>query len=184
MRAPTRRSGSGFTLIELVVTIAVAGILVALVIPSFTNFFSKRRVEGVATELVTDLQYARAEAVARNRNAMVTFGNACYVIYVSPATATTPSSCTVSDPSAVVKAVTVQGVNLTRLNSLVTVTFEPVLGSAANDSGSDPAVAEVTAPSGKLWKLQVRLSNQGRVKTCSPAGDGFVTGYNSDCSAS
>jgi hypothetical protein len=116
---------------------------------------------------------------------MVTFGNACYVVYMSPASASTPT-CAVSDPAAVVKSVSVQGVNLTRLDDLVTITFEPVLGSASSDdtTPSTPAVAEVTAPSGKLWKLQIHLSSQGRVKTCSPAGVGFVFGYNSDCGAS
>jgi type IV fimbrial biogenesis protein FimT len=184
MRAYSLRPTAGFTLIELVATIAIAAILATLVIPSFTGFFSKRRVEGVATELATDLQYARSEAVARNRNVLVTFGNTCYVVYMSPATASTPSTCTVSDPAAVVKSVSVQGVSMTRLSSVETITFEPVLGSASNNVGADPAVAEVTAPSGRLWKLQVRLSSQGRVKTCSPAGDGFVFGYNSDCGAS
>jgi type IV fimbrial biogenesis protein FimT len=186
-RRLARRAHAGFTLIELIVTIALAGVLVSLVIPSFTDYLNKRRVEGVASELATDLQYARSEAVARNRNALVTFGDACYVVYVAPATATTPSTCTVSDIGAVVKSVTMpsSSISLTRLNSLVTVTFEPVLGSASNDSGSDPAVAEVTAGSGgKPWKLQVRVSNQGRVKTCSPSGAGFVSGHNSDCSNS
>jgi type IV fimbrial biogenesis protein FimT len=182
----TGRTQSGFTIIELIVTIAIAGILVSLVIPSFSNFFSKRRVEGIASELATDLQYARSEAVARNRNTLVTFGTACYVVYVSPATATTPSTCTVSDPAAVVKSVTLtsSSVSLTPLSSMVTITFEPVLGSASNNVGANPGVAEVTALSGKPWKLQILLSNQGRVKTCSPSGSGFVSGYNSDCSNS
>jgi type IV fimbrial biogenesis protein FimT len=186
MSASARRAQSGFTIIELIVTIAIAGILVSLVIPSFSNFFSKRRVEGIASELATDLQYARSEAVARNRNTLVTFGAACYVVYVSPATATTPSTCTVSDPAAVVKSVTLDSssVSLTRLNAMETITFEPVLGSASNNSGIDPAVAEVNSLGAKPWKLQVRLSNQGRVKTCSPSGSGFVSGYNSDCSNS
>jgi type IV fimbrial biogenesis protein FimT len=176
----------GFTLIELIVTIAVAGVLLALVIPSFTDFFAKRRVEGMATELATDLQYARSEAVARNREALVTFGTSCYVVYMAPASATVPTTCTISDPTAVVKAVSVPAasISLTRLNAMVTVIFEPVLGSASNDSGVYPAVAEVASTTGTPWRLQVRLSSQGRVKTCSPAGSGFVAGHYSDCSDS
>lgn len=185
MRDAARHVKAGFTMIELAVTIAIAGVLVALVIPSFTGFLSKRRVEGVASELATDFQYARSEAVARNRGALVSFGTACYVVYLAPASATTLSNCTVSDPSAVVKSVTIAdtSVAVTRLNSMATVTFEPVLGSASNDSGIDPAVVEVTAMSGKPWKLQIRLSNQGRVKVCSPSGSGFVSGFNPDCSS-
>jgi type IV fimbrial biogenesis protein FimT len=188
MKAPfLRRSAAGFTLIELIVTIAIAGILLAIVIPSFSDFFSKRRVEGIAAELVTDLQYARTEAVARNRNTMVTFGTACYVVYMSPASASTPSTCTVSDASAVVKSVSISSgntVGVSTLASLETITFEPVLGSASNNVGANPGVVEVSSTAGRPWKLQVRLSNQGRVKTCSPSGTGQISGYQSDCSDS
>ena len=54
----------GFTLIELLVVIAIAGILVALAAPSFTDQFARRRIEGVATDLSTDLHFARSQAVS------------------------------------------------------------------------------------------------------------------------
>lgn len=55
----------GFTIIELMVTVAVAAILLALAIPSFTGFMARARLEGVANELVADLVYARSLATTQ-----------------------------------------------------------------------------------------------------------------------
>ena len=60
------RSVAGFTLIELMVTIAIASILLALALPLFTRFgLAAARAKG-ATELYGALTEARSEAVARN----------------------------------------------------------------------------------------------------------------------
>jgi type IV fimbrial biogenesis protein FimT len=56
----------GFTLLELMVTIVIASILMALAIPSFTRFgLASARAKG-ATELFGAISEARSEAVARN----------------------------------------------------------------------------------------------------------------------
>ncbi len=57
----------GFTLIELVVTVAVAGILAAIAVPSMTAFINASRLSGATEELTAGLQLARTEAVRRNR---------------------------------------------------------------------------------------------------------------------
>lgn len=180
----------GFTLIELMVVVALAAILIAVVVPSFSSFLGKRRIEGIASELTTDLQYARSEAVARNANVSMTFGTNCYVIHLSSATS---ASCTqaggasVTPSTALMKSVEVASgtpVSVTRGASLGLFTFEPVLGSAANDVGASPGIVEVTGTGSPAWKLQLRVSTQGRVKTCSPAGAGHIVGYQTSCSNS
>lgn len=70
MRSPKQ---AGFSLFELLVVIAVAGILAAMAVPAFTSQVAKRRLEGAAGELSADLQYARSQAVADNTN--VTFAS-------------------------------------------------------------------------------------------------------------
>ncbi|TDU32070.1 type IV fimbrial biogenesis protein FimT [Panacagrimonas perspica] len=56
----------GFTLLELMVTIVIASILLALAVPEFTRFgLASARAKG-ATELFAALSEARSEAVARN----------------------------------------------------------------------------------------------------------------------
>ena len=56
---------SGFTLMELMVTIAIAAILVGIAIPSFTSIIVSNRLTTSANELVTALNLARSEAVKR-----------------------------------------------------------------------------------------------------------------------
>lgn len=55
----------GFSLIELMVTIFVASILVAVAVPSFTTTLQKYRLRTAAGNLQAAVQYARTEAVLR-----------------------------------------------------------------------------------------------------------------------
>jgi type IV fimbrial biogenesis protein FimT len=60
-----RKSTSGFTLLELMITISVAGILMAMAIPSFSDMIRNNRLTTYANELVTSLNIARSEAIKR-----------------------------------------------------------------------------------------------------------------------
>lgn len=67
-----RPSGSlGFTLVELMVTVAVAAILMAIATPSLTSIINSNRLTSAANEMVATLQFARVEAVRQNRSVRV-----------------------------------------------------------------------------------------------------------------
>ena len=55
----------GFTLFELMVTVAVAAILLVVGVPAFTSFVQNNRAAAHANELVTAFAFARNEAIRR-----------------------------------------------------------------------------------------------------------------------
>jgi type IV fimbrial biogenesis protein FimT len=86
---PVRR-GRGLTMVELLVAIAVAGILLVIAVPSFQDFMLMQRLRGVNAQLVTDIQYTRAEAPSRNQYVSIRIlaneSLSCYVIFTSTQT--------------------------------------------------------------------------------------------------
>ncbi len=61
----TIRKKNGFTLIEAVVTVAVAGILLSIAIPSFSKMIERNRISSATNEFMSAMMLARSEAVTR-----------------------------------------------------------------------------------------------------------------------
>jgi type IV fimbrial biogenesis protein FimT len=61
-----RRLQSGFSLVELLIGIAILALLMALGVPEYATFLNNSRVRTTADTLVSGLNLARAEAVKRN----------------------------------------------------------------------------------------------------------------------
>jgi general secretion pathway protein H len=65
--APPRNTGDGFTLIEVVVALAILGLALVLVAGFKPPWSSGLRLKGTAAELTSQLRLARSEAIVRNR---------------------------------------------------------------------------------------------------------------------
>ena len=62
---------NGFTLVELMVTVALVAILLAVAVPSFTTYRRNAELTSVTNTLLSGINAARGEAMKRGRNAMV-----------------------------------------------------------------------------------------------------------------
>lgn len=72
MECSAKNTTRGFTLIELMVTVAVLAVMASLAAPSFRELLVAQRVRTTAYNIVGDLVLARSEAVKRGENVTVT----------------------------------------------------------------------------------------------------------------
>ena len=65
--ARTSKATGGFTLVELLVTLAVTAVLLAIAVPSFRDTIRRNRVSSANNALLSALNYARSEAIDRGQ---------------------------------------------------------------------------------------------------------------------
>ncbi len=81
-----RAATAGFTLVELLVTIAILGILLAIGLPSFQDSIRSNRMATASNEMIAALSLARTEAVRTTRGGGVCGSNAAGTGCVSSTT--------------------------------------------------------------------------------------------------
>jgi prepilin-type N-terminal cleavage/methylation domain-containing protein len=75
-----RKHSPGFTLIELVLVLAIAAICFAIAMPDIATFSSAYKLRAAAREVATDLQLTRLLAVKENKTFQVIFGSNSYQV--------------------------------------------------------------------------------------------------------
>ena len=82
------KKNHGFTLIEVIIVVAVIGIMTAIVIPSISSWLPNYRLKNAARALYGAAMKAKGEAVKRNVNCALSFNQGVsgvvnvYVIYI------------------------------------------------------------------------------------------------------
>jgi type IV fimbrial biogenesis protein FimT len=166
-----RKAQRGFTLAEAMITVTVAGILLAIAVPSMLGTMAKRRLDGAANLLANDLQYARTQAVSDN--VQVTFATTSTSAYSITGNqtykaATMPTGVTVDNGKTVIFQPLrgCLGTDVSYSSGVATA------GTAANCSASNVSINLTNGTD----TLRVVVNNMGRVQLCSPTGS---SGYSS-----
>ena len=170
-----RRNVTGFTAIELMVAIAVLGVLAAVAFPSLRDYIDRQRLVGQVRAIANMAQLARSEAIKRSAasaggglsNIAMTInpGTSWSVGLAAGSAACTGTSCIIQGsadtqiitgtdcPSCTLAVPTAQTVIVFDLRGLVT-------------GGTDRLIT-MSSPMGK--QLSLSVSRLGRISLCTPS---------------
>jgi prepilin-type N-terminal cleavage/methylation domain-containing protein len=202
-----RRLQAAFTVIEVLIAVTIIGVVLTLAAPAMREYIVMQRLKGVNSSLVTDLQYARSEAVSRGKNVWIYFKTAggpltmsCYTIYTdsTPGTGSPPRrTCDCSAaagsrcPSTSLELKTVQvpldlGVSFA-IDAGVSpsdMAFDSVTGGVfvptLDVPGPAPTAFVVDTVLDSTRVLRTRVALSGRPQVCLPSGT-FVNGGYGSC---
>ncbi len=166
----------GVTLIEAGIVLAVIAIAAGAAAPGMRDLIDARRLDGAATQLATDIQFIRTEAVARNEALRLSFhatsAGSCYVVHTGNAdqcscVAAGPAQC--SGAAREVKTVTIAAAERVTLQAnAASVLFDPLHGTS-----TPTGTLRLTGAGGRAIHHVINV--MGRVRSCSPQA--AVPGY-------
>jgi len=147
----------GFTLIELIIVITIAGILAAAAAPSFRSFIASQRVKTASFDLIAALTQTRSEAIKRNANVSMTATGGNWKDGWTIASGLT----TLGAKSAY------KGLTIDDLNGAVAVTFRGDGRLPTGATALNLTVTSTTMPSATKRCISLSLSGQPSSKTGS-----------------
>jgi type IV fimbrial biogenesis protein FimT len=167
----SRATQAGFTIIEVMVTVAVLGVLISMAVPTFGAWLQGQQLRGAAEASINGLQVARSEAIRRNLPVQIVFNppTTGWAVTEQPPISTFVQGRDANEGSPNAQLQATPG-------GATTVTFTPLGGIGTNADGSASVTRlDVTNPSGGACSpagamrcLRIVISGGGTVRMCDP----------------
>jgi len=174
----------GFTLIELLITVTVLALVLMLGLPNLSAWLQNTQIRNSAEATVSGLQFARTEALRRNRQVrfnvvdtldascnLIATGGSWVVSMADPTGKCDAAPSDIADPFILQKRSGEEGTPSVAVSASASSVFFNGLGSA-----SAPIQFTVTNPNGGTCQgvggamrcLQINVSASGSVRMCDP----------------
>jgi type IV fimbrial biogenesis protein FimT len=179
----SKATAAGFTLIELMVTLAVLTILMIVAIPSFIDFKERTAVRGAGDQLVSFWADAKLEAVKRNQPVSVTIRKSGSLMCMGASTASAGCNCFNASACDVAQYPADSSATAQSDWRGVTMVGQPTLGPTDNDDiglatidpkrgyltdGVDVGGVTVQSPGQKAFRLRLYVDRWARPYLCAP----------------
>ncbi len=169
------KDSKGFSMLELMVTIAIVAIVSAIAIPSFIKWLPDYRLRGAATDLFSNMQWARMYAIKQNKSCAVFFSVANNQYYIGTDSGVTGdwTQVVVTNPPKLVQLGSYNsGVQFGKGNATA-----PVGGGSFGNMVSYLYTSPTTGATATILVFDSRgLANAGWVYLTNDQGDAYAVG--------